>query len=110
MSTSFAFWRERQQASQLATILTVAEGVSFDLWAGTNAPAGYYVYSFVPHQKTAVLPTEGSLNVDMADFFWLLEGRPNFSVDMYLDVVEAGFEIVRGKGWVTCGWFSCEAE
>jgi len=65
----------------------VAEGVSFDLWAGTNAPAGYYVYSFVPHQKTAVLPTEGSLNVDMADFFWLLEGRPNFSKEMYLDVV-----------------------
>jgi hypothetical protein len=24
--------------------------------------------------------------------------------------VEAGFEIVRGTGWVTCGWFSCEAE
>jgi hypothetical protein len=46
----------------------------------------------------------------MADFFWLLDGRPNFSVDMYLDVVEAGFEIVRGHGWVTCGWFSCEAE
>jgi beta-glucosidase len=94
----------------IATNLTVAEGVSFDLWAGTNAPAGYYVYSFVPHQKTAVLPTEGSLNVDMADFFRLLAGRPNFSKEMYLDVVEAGFEIVRGKGWVTCGWFSCEAE
>jgi lysophospholipase L1-like esterase len=94
----------------IATNVTVAEGVSFDLWAGTNAPAGYYVYSFVPHQKTAVLPTEGSLNVDMADFFWLLEGRPNFSKEMYLDVVEAGFEIVRGHGWVTCGWFSCEAE
>jgi hypothetical protein len=28
---------------------------------------------------------------------------------MYLDVVEAGFEVVRGNGWVTCGWFSCEA-
>jgi hypothetical protein len=27
---------------------------------------------------------------------------------MYLDVVEAGFEIVRGNGWMTCGWFSCE--
>jgi len=48
--------------------------------------------------------------VDMADFFWLLEGRQNFSKEMYLDVVEAGFEIVRGHGWVTCGWFSCEAE
>jgi len=29
---------------------------------------------------------------------------------MYLDVVEAGFENVRGRGWVTCGWFGCEAE
>ena len=94
----------------IATNIITADEVAFDLWAGTNAPAGYYVYSFVPHQKTAVLPTEGSLNVDMADFFRLLEGRPNFSKDMYLDVVEAGFEIVRGKGWVTCGWFSCEAE
>jgi lysophospholipase L1-like esterase len=94
----------------IATNLTVAEGVSFDLWAGTNAPAGYYVYSFMPQQRTTKLPAEGSLNVDMMDFFRLLDGRPNFSVDMYLDVVEAGFEIVRGHGWVTCGWFSCEAE
>jgi hypothetical protein len=46
----------------------------------------------------------------MMDFLRLLEGRPNFSVEMYLDTVEAGFEIVRGSGWVTCGWFSCEAE
>ena len=50
------------------------------------------------------------VNVDLLDFFRLLEGRPYFSMAMYLDVVEAGFEIVRGKGWVTCGWFSCEAE
>jgi len=94
----------------IATNVTVADGVSFDLWAGTNAPAGYYVYSFMPHERTAKLPTEGSLNVDMMDFFRLLEGRPYFGMEMYLDVVEAGFEIVRGKGWVTCGWFSCEAE
>ena len=86
------------------------EDVSFDLWAGTNAPAGYYVYSFMPHERTAKLPTEGSLNADMMDFLRLLEGRANFSKEMYLDVVEAGFEIVRGNGWVTCGWFSCEAE
>ena len=84
--------------------------MAFDLWAGTNASAGYYVYSFAPHDKTTKLPTEGSLNVDMMDFFRLLKGRPNFSMDLYLDVVEAGFEIVRGNGWVTCGWFSCEAE
>jgi lysophospholipase L1-like esterase len=30
----------------IATNITVAGGVAFDLWAGTNAPAGYYVYSF----------------------------------------------------------------
>jgi hypothetical protein len=94
----------------IATNIIKVEDVSFDLWAGTNAPAGYYVYSFMPHERTAKLPTEGSLNVDMMDFFKLLAGRDYFSTDMYLDVVEAGFEIVRGNGWVTCGWFSCEAD
>ena len=57
-----------------------------------------------------MLPTEGSLNVDMMDFLRLLKDKDYFSMEMYLDVVEAGFEIVRGHGWVTCGWFSCEAE
>jgi lysophospholipase L1-like esterase len=94
----------------IATNIITADEVAFDLWAGTNSGAGYYVYSFMPHERTAKLPAEGSLNVDMMDFFRLLEGRPNFSMEMYLDVVEAGFEIVRGKGWVTCGWFSCEAD
>jgi len=94
----------------ISTNLIKVEDVSFDLWAGTNAPAGYYVYSFMPHERTATLPAEGSLNADMVDFLHLLEGRPYYSNEMYLDVVEAGFEIVRGKGWVTCGWFSCEAE
>jgi lysophospholipase L1-like esterase len=94
----------------IATNITVADGISYDLWAGTNAPAGYFVYSFAPHQKTAQLPSEGSLNVDMMDFFQLLAGRKYFSEEMYLDVVEAGFEIVRGNGWVTCGWFSCDAD
>ena len=94
----------------ISTNIIKVEDVSFDLWAGTNAPAGYYVYSFMPRQKTAALPTEGSLGVDMMDFFRPLEGRPNFSMEMYLDVVEAGFEVVRGKGWVTCGWFTCEAD
>jgi len=75
-----------------------------------SAGSALDVYSFIPHERTAKLPTEGSLNVDMMDFFRLLEGRPYFSKEMYLDVVEAGFEIVRGKGWVTCGWFSCDAD
>ena len=93
----------------IATNIITTGEVAFDLWAGTNSGAGYYVYSFAPHQKTAALPAEGSLNVDMMEFLRLLEGHPYFSKEMYLDVVEAGFEIVRGKGWVTCGWFSCEA-
>ena len=94
----------------ILTNIIKVEDVAFDLWAGTNAPAGYYVYTFAPHEKTAKLPTEGSLNADLMDFLRLLEGRPYFSKEMYLDVVEAGFEIVRGKGWVTCGWFGCDAE
>jgi hypothetical protein len=32
----------------IVTNIIVADGVAFDLWAGTNAPAGYYVYSFMP--------------------------------------------------------------
>jgi hypothetical protein len=94
----------------VATNIIVADGVAFDLWAGTNSGAGYYVYSFAPHEKTEKLPTEGHLNVNMMEFLRLLEGREYFSMDMYLDVVEAGFEVVRGRGWVTCGWFSCEAD
>lgn len=94
----------------IETNITVADSISFDLWAGTNSGAGYYVYSFAPHEKTEILPTVGHLNVDMMQFLRLLDGRDYFSMDMYLDVVEAGFEVVRGRGWVTCGWFSCEAE
>jgi hypothetical protein len=94
----------------IATNIVEADGISFDLWAGTNAPAGYYVYSFAPHQKTEKLGGQGSLNVDMMVFLNALKGRDHFSPEMYLDVVEAGFEIVRGKGWATCGWFSCEVE
>jgi hypothetical protein len=94
----------------VATNIITADGVAFDLWAGTNSGAGYYVYSFAPHEKTEKLPTEGSLNVDMMKFLRLLDGRDYFNRDMYLDVVEAGFEVVRGHGWVTCGWFSCDAE
>jgi hypothetical protein len=56
------------------------------------------------------LPTEGGLNVDLMDFFWLLAGHEHFNMDMYLDLVEAGFEIVRGHGRATWGWFSCEAD
>ena len=92
----------------IATNILEADGTAFDLWAGTNATAGYYVYSFAPHQKVSQLASGGGLNLNLMDFFSQLTGRDNFSPEMYLDVVEAGFEIVRGKGWATCGWFSCE--
>lgn len=90
--------------------IIAAGGISFDLWAGTNSGAGYYVYSFAPHRKTSLLPTEGSLNADMIVFFRLLPDNEHFSMDMYLDVVEAGFEVVRGHGWVACDRFSCQAD
>ena len=93
----------------IATNVISVEGHAYDLWAGTNRTAGYYVYSFAPHQKMEMLAGGGSLPVDLMDFFNCLKGREHFSTEMYLDVVEAGFEIVRGKGWATCGWFSCEA-
>ncbi len=94
----------------IATNITAADGITFDLWAGTNAGAGYYVYSFAPHHKTDQLPTQGSLNADMMEFFRRLPDNEHFSKDMYLDVVEAGFEVVRGHGWVACDRFSCEAD
>jgi lysophospholipase L1-like esterase len=94
----------------VATNIINLEGVSYDLWGGTNAPAGYFVYTFVPHDRTAVLPAEGTLEADLMDCFRKLQGRDQFDMNLYLDVVEAGFEIVRGRGWVTCGWFSCDAE
>jgi hypothetical protein len=88
----------------------VVNGASFDLWAGTNAGAGYYAYTFAPRGRNARLPDEGSLEVDQMDFFRLLASREHFSMDMYLNVVEAGSEVVRGRGWVTCGWLSCDAD
>jgi len=41
--------------------------------------------------------------------FKQLAGREHFSMDMYLDAVEGGFKISGGNGWVTCGWFGCNA-
>jgi hypothetical protein len=92
----------------IATNIISVDGAGYDLWAGMNGPAGYFVYTFAPHEHGAKLPAEGTLDVDLADFFRLLQGREHFDPDMYVDVVEAGFEIVRGRGWVTCGWFSCD--
>jgi hypothetical protein len=84
-----------------------AGGWTFDLWEGMNGPAGYYVYSFVPHDMAGVRNplASGSLNVDLKPFFnWLQTNRSkggHYADTMYLDAVEAGFEIVRGTGSVT---------
>nr|WP_246432407.1 cellulase [Xanthomonas theicola] len=82
-----------------------AGGHSFDLWEGYNSAAGYYVYTFIPHGTAgqAQLPTSGKLDLDVKPFFnWLQANRSKdgrYSDAMYLHVVEAGFEVVRGNGW-----------
>ena len=79
-------------------------GFTFDLWEGNNASAGYYVYTFIPHNTAggASLPTGGTLNVDMKVFFnWLQANRSSaghFNNSMFLDVIEAGLEVTRGNG------------
>ena len=81
--------------------LTV-NGVTYDLWEGYNSSAGYYVYSFVPTNTVGVvtvMPTSGNLNIDLKTFFNYLSANrtgSNYSNSMYLDVVEAGIEPIRG--------------
>ncbi len=84
-----------------------AGGIEFDLWEGNNSGAGYYVYTFCPHNTGggASLPTSGSVNVDQKVFFnWLASNRSgsHFNNSMYLDVVEAGLEVEGGNGgaWI----------
>lgn len=86
-------------------------GVSYDLWGGFNSSAGYYVYTFLPRRSSvpASLPTGGSANVDLKHFLNILNGKANYSPTMYLDVVEAGCEIVSGNGHVATTWFSVTA-
>lgn len=83
-------------------------GISYDLWEGNNAAAGYYVYTFIPHGTAGnsnPLPSKGNLNVDVKAFLTRLQalrgsdGR--YSSDLYLQVVEAGFEVTDGMGTVS---------
>jgi hypothetical protein len=84
-------------------------GYTFDLWEGMNTAAGYYVYTFIPHNSwgTGSITQSGSLNVDMKLFFnWLQNNRSGsgyYNNSMYLDVVEAGLEITGGNGWAWIG-------
>ena len=81
--------------------------ISWDIWEGYNSSAGYYVYTFVPDGSVVwpvnSLPTSGSLNIDLKPFYqWLNDNRSGsgyFNNNMYLDVVECGFEVVEGNGW-----------
>jgi hypothetical protein len=88
-----------------ATYAVYTAGQWFDLWEGYNSGAGYYVYTFIPNGTAgAALPTSGSLNVDMKVFFnWLQSNRSGsgyYNDSMYLDVIEAGYEIVKGNSWI----------
>jgi hypothetical protein len=91
--------------------------VSYDIWEGYNSAAGYYVYSFVPNGSVrwpeGSLPTSGSLNIDIKVFYnWLQNNRSGdgrYSNNMYLNVVESGFEVVQGNGWAYInGWIDAQ--
>jgi len=87
-------------------------GVTYDLWYGYNSAAGYYTYTFIPVRSSvpsSVATGSGSANIDLMHFLNKLNGRANYSSSMYLDVVEAGFEVVNGNGWASCTWFTCTA-
>ncbi|WP_082862142.1 GH12 family glycosyl hydrolase domain-containing protein [Xanthomonas floridensis] len=83
-------------------------GVTYDLWEGNNSAAGYYVYTFIPHGTAGnsnPLPAKGALNADVKAFLTKLQalrgsdGR--YSSDLYLQVVEGGFEVTGGMGTVS---------
>ena len=91
--------------------------ISWDIWEGYNSAAGYYVYTFVPNGSVVwpvnSLPTSGSMNVDLKPFYqWLNDNRSGsgyYNNNMYLDVVEAGFEVVQGNGWAYInGWIDAQ--
>ena len=82
------------------------DGKYFDLWEGDSA-GGYFTYSFVPHNgigDNRTLPAKGSLNIDIKPFFnWLQANRASagrYNDSMYIDVIEAGYEVVKGQGTI----------
>lgn len=84
---------------------------TFDLYEGFNDGAGYFVYSFVPCNTVlqsvgqAPLAAKGSLDLDLKPFLdWLQKNRASsgkYSDSMYIDCIEAGFEVAGGNGKVT---------
>ena len=93
------------------TAVLTTGGITWDIYEGYNQAAGYEVYSFVPTGSIVwpenSLPTSGSLNVDLLPFYqWLNNNRSSegyFNINMYLDVVECGFEVCDGDGWCYMG-------
>ncbi|TCK49177.1 glycosyl hydrolase family 12 [Xanthomonas vasicola] len=83
-------------------------GVTYDLWEGDNSAAGYYVYTFIPHGSAGnsnALPAKGNVKVDVKAFLTKLQalrgGDGRYNSSLYLQVVEAGFEITGGMGTVS---------
>jgi hypothetical protein len=88
-------------------------GRTWDLYYGYNSAAGYPTYSFLPHRTTVPtsLPASGSINVDLRPFFTVLDNwnEGGYNKYMYLDVVEAGFEITQGHGGIATTYFTVDA-
>jgi hypothetical protein len=57
------------------------------------------------------LPASGHINVDLREFFKVLDtwDEGGYNKYMYLDVVEAGFEITQGHGGVLTTYFTVDA-
>ncbi len=105
-------WRviRRNRLGSLQTSKAITVTAAWLTICSTATPAaGYFVYTFVPNgQKKTTLPS-GSSSVDMMKFFNYLNGKAGFSLNMYLDVVEAGCEISFGGGTISSTGFSCTA-
>lgn len=77
-----------------------------DLWMGYNSSAGYETFSFVPAGTGggAAYPSSGSgsININVGSYLTYLTAHYGSYVNSnwYLDVVEAGEEVVEGNGWV----------
>jgi len=83
-------------------------GRNFELWEGNNSAAGYYVFSFIQQNSAGqgnLNSVNGSLNVNLKSFYnWLASNRGSrFNNNLYVHVVEAGLETLRGNGWAYMG-------
>ncbi len=84
----------------------VIDGLRYDLWEG-HSGGGYFTYSFVPSGSVGAKvqnPIAGNLNIDIKHYLnWLASHRANqgqYSNALYLNNIEAGYEVVKGYGKV----------